>query len=367
MQRQTLRRRLRRWAGAGAVGLLCTTLLACAAQHPDVATLPCTVEPFVLTDTLNPGAGYLPNAGSSAMDPTGRFMSGYYEKEPGAGTTPTARVVVVWDNGVPQRLDVPGLKALPTGVNEHGWVAGSSIEVRHAPEGEQWLNFGWVAIPGSGGYAVQRLPLLAGWPAGVSTDSGFSINARGEIVGTAGYILRWKPDAAGHYGEPELMSALDSAFAIGINDDGVILGQQGGDRQPTVWRAPNKPQPLALPGNASKGLLHRTRGDWAVGTAQGPEGEQLVRWNIRSGAVDVVATIKNDLITGAVNARGDVAYFASQRLILLRDGESRGLPFFTDASMPSDGYRAGFSWLSDDATVLYGSQSGVDSPLVWHC
>jgi len=273
---------------------------------------------------------------------------------------------VLWDNDVPQRLEPPGLGATPTGVNEHGWVVGYSIEVRHPPEGLQWVDYGWVAIPDSGGYTVQRLPLLAGWPAGVAVDPQLSINARGEVVGTAGYILLWKPDAAGHYGEPELMSALDTAFAIGINVDGVILGQQGGDRQPTVWRAPNKPQPLALPAGANKGLVHRTRGDWAIGSAPTPAGDTLVRWNIRSGAVDVVATIKHDLITGAINARGDVAYFDSQRLILVR-GEPHELPFFTAVAMPPDGYRAGFSWLSDDATVLYGSQSGVDSPLVWHC
>src|SRR5262245_56909067 len=134
MQQKPARRRHFRRVGAGVVGRLCAAaVLACTAKEPldTMPTWPCTVEPLALADTLYPEAGYEHRARLSAFDPTGRFVAGYYAKESSHGREPTSYVAVVWDNGVPLRLDAPGPGTGPTDVNEHGWVVGSSTEVRH--------------------------------------------------------------------------------------------------------------------------------------------------------------------------------------------------------------------------------------------
>jgi uncharacterized membrane protein len=192
--------------------------------------------------------------------------------------------LTLWRGGHEQRIE-----GVPTGSGQPAAVNGSGAFV-----GASGYKPAWVYRDG----AFTVLPL----PPDVSAVSMAGINERGDIIGTAFYWADGRSDTravlwrAGHEQTPVLLETTAgwSSDAVDIADDGTVVGYLShrtdngpNDVTPTAWAPDGAARRLPMPAawqtrRIPHGgpFVYAIAGDWVVG--------DKVRWNLRTGAADVV-------------------------------------------------------------------------------
>jgi hypothetical protein len=151
--------------------------------------------------------------------------------------------------------------------------------------------------------------------------------------------------------------------AVGIADDGSVLAQASQQLSNTTsfrWTAQGVRQelPTTKPGN--KALVTAVQGHWAAGFESDPATGRstTVRWNLRTGAVQVLPSMD----VNAVNGRGDVAGQAGAHAALVRGTTLVTLPGLAAKA-------SGAEALSDTGAVAGFARDATNAvhAVTWHC
>ncbi len=268
------------------------------------------------------------SAGLTGGDPTGRILLGHADPE----------TVLIWVDGQPQQTPrPPGRDAFFHDVNSRGLVVGDSMVTSGNPE----IRQAWV-------YRDGIYTLLKG---GGDTRAN-AINEQGVIVGSrGGRPVVWRsPDAQPQ--ELPMHEGATSGEATNLDEDGTIIGRQE-PGAPLIWAPDGTPRTLP-----SAGYFVTIRNGWVTGISTG---NKLVRWNLRTGAMQQLAS---DLPGGPsiiVNALGWVVGQTREFKLRITDAES----YF---DLPSGAGRA--VTFSDDGQTVGGIVAGKPPgsiPVVWRC
>lgn len=227
-------------------------------------------------------------AGLSASDSSGRYQLGSLQDVQGNRTS------LFWtDRGAPVVLaPFPGTNS-PVDVNSKGTVAGVTQDADGKVQ--PWLYSRGVA---------RKLAV----PAHLNGVTLRAINDRGDVVGYG------QDTVTGHTvpvvwpggGKPQRLHASGSAYAVDINESGVVVGSTWTDDGETalVWKAWDA-KPVTLTGEAGANVSPtKIRGNWIVGIQTLSDGSVIgARWNLRA-----TKGVSFPNILDSVNSSGDVAY-----------------------------------------------------------
>jgi hypothetical protein len=301
-------------------------------------------------------AGYPKKSLVSGGDPTGRIQLGRVYPEGG----PQA---VMWTDGVPTVVDLPGTDDVLEDVNSAGLAVGVSFE------GER--SVAWA-------YQNGKITRLAGKDAEAN-----AVNERGEIAGSLqDKPVVWRSATA----QPQALR-MPSGTAIGnardIDDDGTAVGVAGPTLQPNgiadgrayAWGPDGAPHELRLPDATSQGKpsgssATAVRGGWVSGVVTGHLGSgfgiDAAVWNLVTGDVKLTPQLA---FRGVVNARGWIAGRGKENLVLVTGSREIELPLPDGAQY---GRFDNVHTLSDDGTTVAGELNPLDSTsgvraLVWKC
>jgi uncharacterized membrane protein len=323
-------------------------ITAAAAKAPET----CTVEQLS-------APGGAPSALIFGADPAGKYFVG--SDRPVVGGKQGA----IWHDGVATEVPLPGNSdKLLTDVNASGTAVGWSYATASTP----------VPYVYSGG-KVSQLP-------GVQNGQALAINSRGQIVGVAAdEPVLWKSATAEPTPLP-LPAGAESGQASDIDEDGTVIGTVD-NKVPYVWLPNGTHHALKLPdldGKPAEGRATHIRDGWVTGNANDAGGgkaaglktktegkSKVVRWNLRSGQVQIVDAI--DKMADAINAQGWQTGIAKQGGATLYAGNTEVvLPGL--APNPQDHYAHIANTLSDDGRTVAGQSNdanGVIQAVVWHC
>ncbi|HEY3008932.1 MAG TPA: hypothetical protein VGJ63_12850 [Micromonosporaceae bacterium] len=267
-----------------------------------------------------------------------------------------------------------GTIMMTAAVNSSDVVAGTG------EGGAQAAGFAWVYRHG----AVTKLPNVAGYDRLVQV---YAVNEAGDVLGSAqqtagshSIVVRWP---AANPNRPEVQHALTDKLGqlVGatFGDDGALYAWSQTETTPAVWNRDGQRRTLPLPAGFSSGAVTGVRGSWAFGVAfaQVPRPNRSavpVRWNLRTGAVEVIAatvpnreeTIMPAFVTTEVTANG-----ASVLGYVALGGNPNGRVFV----LPAPDGAANPVAVNDGGTVVAGSVGPTDNngyagrtrPAVWHC
>ncbi|WP_432827979.1 hypothetical protein [Dactylosporangium sp. CA-092794] len=228
---------------------------------------------------------------ASGIDPSGRYVIG----KTGARDAPRA---VLWTDGIPAVLREA---FTPQAVNASGVIAGFTGPDRHGGEAQQR------PVVHDGTRLVQ-LPL----PDGATGGAAYAVNGHGDVLGTAvradgsPIAVRWRTG-----GTAAIVTTVAGASGLGLTDDGVAVGFDLPNPHPLRWAADGVTTALPVPRGAESATAAAAAGDWAVGDATLPPtgskddltAEAAVRWNLRTGAVELIPGVGGH----RVSASGTVA------------------------------------------------------------
>jgi hypothetical protein len=301
----------------------------------------CTVERLALP---SPGAYTL----LFAMDPSGRHVVGRTRN------TGDDLDLVIWTDGQPRRVDLPGDSyQIPEDVNPAGVAVGTTTfgELGGRMELKAWQYRDGTAT---------TLPLTEAF--GVSDD--------GVVVGTADQRpALWRPGAAA----PTPL-ATSTGEAHDITPDGqAIVGMvgSGSSLRPYVWSADGTPRELPLPtidGRPALGAgASSVTGEWVSGFATTWQSDRglPVRWNLRTG--EVTAFPRYDLGGAAVSGVGVLSARQDRQVVLLGGPRTLTLRRLGDDTAVPDTAEA----ISPDGRRVVGNaasaRAGGTAPVVWRC
>ena len=289
---------------------------------------------------------------TEAIDPTGRYVIGWANSN-------TIYATVLWDNGTPQNMHVPGTPEV-SAVNSHGVVAGSTTA--HGVDDERvyrWAN---------GNTTILSYPMPGRWhPYSIYLNDDGAIIANAEPEGESGGVgavtLLFKPGTTTGVKLP--ISSGSEVF--GISDSGLILGtldlSTSPDHRGAVWDLNGTLlRTLSFPSYVN--LLSPT-GDLAVGSRFDPGNHTRVssfRWNLRSGEVtDLGEHVTQPL---AVNAQG---WVLDEKNGVVKGDDVVGLP-----PPPGDATHLAWRAMADNGAVVGQSLQAtgaafVSTPLEWRC
>lgn len=351
--RRSHRRRL--VAGSACCAVVVLTVVVALAVRPSTAPpVPETTAaaPAGCSVTALPLPTGITGGSVTATDPTGRYVVG----TPFPSDDMTPAVTILWTDGRPRLLPT-GFSA--TAVNTAGLVVGvrGRLEARRA------------AVIRDG--AVVDLPV----PDGATTTDAVAVNAGGEVAGVVFFAdstargVVWPASGAA----PRLLQAAGGhkdTFVAGIADDGATIGTIGTRERPYRWASDGAGTALTLPEGYRGGEGQAIAGDWAVGTASTSRGGEdgkaeltaqntVVRWNLRTGAVEHGMRI----VPASVAADGTLAgRVGKDEPGIWRDGAVVALP------MPAGGIRgSALAVVGDGHTMIgwTGGDGGGPTPLVW--
>jgi uncharacterized membrane protein len=257
-------------------------------------------------------------------DPSGRYLVG------SAYNVDTPYYVyssVVWVDREPQPLDTepvrPYVEARPTGVNRHGAIIGYRMRDYGSFHTDAWI------------YRNGRFTMLPGLTATDATMP-VAINSRGDVVGTSlsadtplpWHGVIWPADRPGTVRELTVPGQPDNTFAVGVDEDGTVLGHLGTPpgETPYIWPPRGAPYPLIAPPGIDYAGAHAIRNGWVAGYGQ--QGDQLVglRWNLRRHTVQTTST--EYPLPLSVNRQGTVGAVGA---LIHRDGRTVPFGTYTDA------------------------------------
>jgi hypothetical protein len=298
-------------------------------------------------------AALLPTLGSGVSelrggDPSGRYLVGReYLPE---SALPTA---VVWVDHEPRALDtsalLPYVDVTPTDVNRYGTIVGYRMR-----DYSSFYQDAWV-------YRDGRFTMLVGLrPTDVTVPT--AINSRGDIVGysldtvgtTATYhAVVWPADAAGTVRELTVPGQSGVwTMGLDIDEDGTVLGWLSGPSVPIsyIWPPDGAPYPLQGPAGVQVNQARAIRNGWVVGFGQIDYMQGVgLRWNLRTGRVQVASTEYPSLIT--VNNTGTIAAAGA---IIHRNGKAVPLGGFIPVVLTDRGTAAGANGLFTPPIVWTG-------------
>lgn len=367
------RKRRRRWTGSAAAFLAVATVATGMYALQDIGR-----------PTPNPTTAAAPSGSPSpavAKGPAGCTVSylpvppGYPKKSLVTGGDPTGRIqlgrvyprggarAVMWTDGVPAVIDLPGEDDSLYDVNSSGLAVGSSIE------GGRLVA--WA-------YQNGRITRLAGRDAAAD-----AVNERGEIAGSVGE----KPVVWRSMTGPPRPLSLPAGTEIGnardIDDDGTVVGAAGPKYQPNgiddgrayAWGPDGVPQTLRLPETAPEGkptgsAATAVRNGWVSGVVtvnlDGGFAIDSAVWNLGTGDAKLTPRLGSK---NAVNARGWLAGRGIDGLMLVTGSREVQLPLPAGASY---GRLEDVDTLSDDGATVAGEVNPLNDiihirALVWHC
>jgi hypothetical protein len=303
----------------------------------------CAVERLALP---SPGAYSL----VFAMDPSGRHIVGRTR----GGGDPSDLDLVVWTDGRPRRVDLPGDSyQIPEDVNAAGIAVGTTT---FGTLGGPMEHRAWQYRDG----AATTLPLTEAF--GVSDD--------GVVDGThERRPALWSPGAAA----PTPL-ATSTGDAYDITPDGrTIVGMTGtgSSLRPYVWSADGTPRELPLPtidGRPALGAgASSVTGDWVTGFATTWQSDRglPVRWNLRTG--EVTAFPRYDLGGAAVSDGGVLSAKEDRHAVLLGGPRTLTLRRLDDGTAAPDTAEA----ISPDGRRIAGNAAsagaGGTAPVLWRC
>jgi hypothetical protein len=374
------RRRLHRMAGVGAgaaavaVMLVGVSTAAAALRH---ATPPGTAasRPAAATASTSPSANValeppppapttctverlpLPKGQTmslvTAADPTGHYIAGRSYPD-----VSSARPVLIWHDGQPRVVDVPGDDQSFHDITSTGDAVGVSF-----------LDKGMTAFV----YRNGRLAELPGADAEAQ-----ALNAHGVIVGKSqGRPVVWRTPTS----HPEPLptpTGTGQGEAYGIDDDGTIVGtlSGGGQEHGYAWSPDGSvhqlPAPVVDGVPVTMSRAFGLRDGWATGLAASPASASTsaaaVRWNVRTGEVRVVAQLAGP-IEGNNRYGWVVGSDPAGHAALVADSATVTLPGLNPDVQPLDSIAytvspdgrtiAGQSVLNDKARTIVA--------VVWHC
>lgn len=315
---------------------------ALAATAVTALSAPVTAAPDATTchsGPLLPSLGAGQTARLSGGDPSGRYLVGVSS----AVDTPYTLTPVVWTNGHIRALDTaplqPEVQVDLVDANRHGTVVG-----------QRWTDYNTFHMDAFT-YRAGRYTWLPPLTPGDETVAA-GINDHGDVVGSSGgYAVVWPGGNPAAVRKLTVPGQPDAGLtAVGIDEDGTVLGaignQAGGT--PYVWPAHGAPYELpAVPGTSSRWGT-AIRNGWVAGYAQQGEQDVAVRWNLRTHQVDIVSTVYSGLL--AVNRHGTAAALTA---VIHRDG----------TAVPLD--PSGYAVLLTDSGAVAGNESYLGEPRFW--
>ncbi|GAA4262359.1 hypothetical protein GCM10022255_098700 [Dactylosporangium darangshiense] len=334
--RRRNRRRARLVGAAAGAAVLAT--FGAAAVVRTVATTPITAAGTgCVVEQLDIPAGTTGGVVANGIDPSGRYVIGL------AGTR-AAPQAVLWTGGTVRVL--PGAFA-PQAVNAAGLVVGFTgpTRVQYGDEKHQRpaVYDGTRLVP---------LPLPDGGLGGVA----YAVNTHGDVLGTvvradgSSAAVRWRTT-----GTVAIVSTVAGASGLGLNDDGVAVGFGVPLPHALRWSADGVTTALPVPTGADSATALAAAGDWAVGDAELPPtgnkddlmARAAVRWNLRTGAVELISGIGGRRVSASGTVAGTTSTDAPA---LWRNGRIFALP------LPPGGtpYSSSVSGITADGHSLVG-------------
>ncbi|MEU4679849.1 hypothetical protein [Micromonospora sp. NPDC023737] len=291
------------------------------------------------------------------VDPTGRYFVG--NNVVGQNYRP-----ILWTDGQPQALSVPGTSVQVTAVNASGVVVGLVWNTKEE----------YVFRYHNGAYTRLRTP-PGHWkpypePAiNAAGDIIVNVEPRGKIEGEDSIVLLWKAGST----TPVTLPLPAGANAYDITDDGTIVGamyKDGHANTAYAWDQQGNGRKLEVP-TGQTAAAYAAQGDWATGGLwpsksagggrgpAGPPGPASALWNLQTGEVINLGTQGPG---EAVNASAWVVASGS----VLRDGAT------VDLAVPN-GQTSSAVAVSDSGLVVgQALTSGRDDdqnlgPRMWRC
>jgi len=324
-RRRTFRRRSAQ--AAGATALVTGVLLAVPAivtrtgSPPEVragtgstASAPAAAGPVGrcrMTELRVPSG--MTDVSAAAVDPTGRYVVGN-------DVVKQDFRPVLWTDGQPEALPVPGKSVQATAVNASGVVVGL-VEDKQQEYVFRYENGALTRLhPPSGSWHVYPRPAI-----NAAGDVIINAEPSGNIEGKDSIVLLWK---AGSTTAVRLPVPAE-ANAFDITDDGTIVGatyQDGHSTTPYAWDQQGNGRKLTLPAGQT-GSVYAAEGSWATGGLWPSMTPAL--WNLRTGELttpapvatkEQAAKLKGPGPGNAVNASGWIVVGPTLYGSVLRDG-----------------------------------------------
>jgi hypothetical protein len=319
-----------------------------------------------------------------ATDRTGRFYAGSGRY----GATKQIKAIV-WRDGVPAVIDVPGVsgegRSVPTDANSAGVVVGVWFDSSALGPAFVWMYRAGV---------VSRLPVPAGYAALGSSRA--LVNDRGDVAASvyneqqSSRIAIW-PAAAPD--RPYLLDTGRAAAPNAIRADGAVAGvtypaeSAISDEQAVVWTMDRRGRVLAVPAGWDVAAPLDLHDDVVYGTVlqkplvQPPSpgstagwwprsaGSAAVRWNLRTGKVEVFGSLPGSF--AAANHTGWLVVHARRGGEREADGVVVS-PQRHAYRLPVRNERDGVQviWISEDGRTVVGSTGDYPTayhPVTWHC
>jgi uncharacterized membrane protein len=322
------------------------TTRAAAESGPTEPPTTCAVERLA-----EPDGSRLSNA--VGADRTGRLIVGFAARPDDSHK----QHVLIWDDGEPTEIDLPGVEESLFDINSSGAAVGASFD----PKGSRFLT-PWIYRDGE----VAALP-------GVDSGAATGINDRGDVTGSRWTDLPprpvWWPAGAQAPIDLPVPDPAIGGEAAAIDEDGTIVGhyfdEPLGPENAFVWRPDGTGSRLPLPaGTTSPSRALHVENGWIIGYASTPDEELVdVRWHLGSGEVRTFPGLSR---LTSVNAHGWMtALDANGNAVLVsKDNGAVPLPGLTQqgGSFPQT--------LSDDGRVIAGFSPDADGTIRavrWRC
>ncbi|GIH08477.1 hypothetical protein Rhe02_65440 [Rhizocola hellebori] len=352
------RRRIMIGAAAGTTALaMGITAAAFGRNAPEpVAAAPSSppaVSAVWKVERLPLPAGIDENVNVTAIDPTGRFIGGFIDKE-------TDQQSILWDNGVPTIISPPARanNFVLLAVNSSGVAVGSYSRWGAGGEQQAWQ------------YRDGVLTMLPA-PDGDKVLNVNGINSHGDLAGVSAPSVSSSPVRAVVWtaAEPRAAKVLetveDRQFAHGINDARFVsgsIGDHGGD--PCVWEPNGALRKLPTLGSHPHGVALQVNAQWAAGALYKSDtatpSTLPARWDLRTGELRTYPGYD-----GSASAADDGTVLIKSATLMTPtligpDGTVTELPLPADAK-PGQARPVA---MNRDATVVIGGRMGYP-PLIW--
>ncbi|HEX5598658.1 MAG TPA: hypothetical protein VFX61_21960 [Micromonosporaceae bacterium] len=352
-RRRAARRRTVQAAGgtalAAAMLLAVPPILASAGAQPTVqagagpASAPvaaaASAGPCRMTELPVPSG--MRDARPFAVDPTGKYVVG--NSLVGQDFRP-----ILWTDGQPRALPVPGKSVQLADVNASGVAVGLVADTTNGAE--------YVFRYESGAYTRLRTP-PGNWhpyPAPAINAAGdvvINVQPRGNSGGKDSIVLLWKAGSTTAVKLP----LPDGANVYDITDDGTIVGamyEDGSAVAAYAWDQQGNGRKLELPAGEAA-AAYAAQGNWATGGLWPSMSTAL--WNLQTGELTKLGTRGPG---EAVNAYGWVVVDGA----VLRDGAA------VELAVPNG--QTSRAWAVSDTGLVVGQALTNDEnlgPRVWRC